>query len=694
MTDEAENEVTFVARLGTITGKRAERRRSMGLPVLIEAGEVEERQVDPETGRSLRCDIRLNAGTGKKLASGEMKRPEVPEGRDVRNEALIVDARRKAVARGLPYYFTCNMADVVLFSVALRPGEPDAEEGYWQLADITKSSQVAANLQTIEERWIEFLDDLEERLRVVETARPSVTTTDVIAIREALDAITAEAIDRTVAQIAADAGLADQIRDEAYSSFGFSVALNPKYAASFREELIQLVRLGAFVIAQKLVLYRLLAEVGPKRVTPFSMDPLADVSAITDPLDIQGIFRRATQHAIRRSKDYETAFNLQPLESVIFLEPGTAAEIAACRVGEVWQKLLNTISAVSWAAISQNLVGFLYESIVDPEFRHQLGQHYTREDVVDLLTTFAVRKPGDLVLDPASGGGSFAISAYRRKRLLGDDHEQALGETWAFEITAGAAELTTISLVTADTREPAAYPRVLLRDFFKVTPGMKTELQIPGDPHPLRVPKEFDAVVGNPPYISYRRQTNQKAVAAALTKASAVLPMPFFSGKSDEYVWFIVHATRFLRHGGRLAFVVSAAILFSDYGLPLIRFMARHYRIRAVIDSAVERWFVDADTNTVLLLIEREPDDDKRLSNDIRFVRLRRPLAQLLPAPQLAQRRDALEDLAEELLAAPAGSDDPRFLVNVVNQGRDGGVEYAPRGRGSAELGDDDEDDA
>jgi methylase of polypeptide subunit release factors len=622
-----------------------------------------------------------------------MKRPEVPEGRDVRNEALIIDARRKAIARGLPYYFTCNMADVVLFSVALRPGEPDSEEGHWRLADITKSNEVAANLPTIEDNWIAFLDDLEDRLRVVETARPSVTTADVIAIRHTLDAITAEAIDRTLAQVAADPGLADQIRDEAYASFGFAVALNPKYQASFRDELVQLVRLGAFVIAQKLVLYRLLAEVGPKRVEPFSLDPLADVSTITDPLDVQAIFRRATEHAIRRSKDYETAFNLQPLESAVFLEPQTPAEFAACRVGEVWQKLVNTISAVSWAAISQNLVGFLYESIVDPEFRHQLGQHYTREDVVDLLTTFAVRNAGDYVLDPASGGGSFAISAYRRKRDLGDDHAQALAETWAFEITAGAAELTTISLVTADTHEPAAYPRVLLRDFFKVTPGMKTKLQIPGDPQPLRAPKDLDAVVGNPPYISYRRQTNQKAVAAALTKMPATLPMPFFSGKSDEYVWFIVHATRFLRDGGRLAFVVSSAILFSDYGLPLIRFLAQHYRIRGVIDSAVERWFVDADTNTVLLLLEREADESAREDNEIRFVRLRRPLAQLLPAPHLAQRRDALEDLVDELLTAPAGSEDPRFLVNVVRQGRDAGVEYATSGRSSSELGDDEEDD-
>lgn len=688
---EAENEITFVARLGTVTGKRAASRRAQGLPVLIEAGEVEERQIDPATGRSLRCDIRLNSASGKKLASGEMKRPEVAAGRDVRNESLIEDARRKAVARGLPYYFTCNMAEIALFSISLRRGERDSEEGIWKLAPIKRSSQVAAHLKTIEANWSAFLDDLEGRLRAVESARPSVTTTDVVALRDAIDGIIEEATDRSVQRVGADQLLAEQIREEAFAAFGFTVALNSKYMANFRDELRQIMRLGAFVIAQKLVLYRLLTEVGPRRKDRFELDPLPTVSATTDPALIRDAFHQATQHAIRRSRDYETALNPQPLEPAVFIEPASAEEIANCRVGETWQQLIDTVNAVSWSAISQNLVGFLYEAIVDPEYRHQLGQHYTREDVVDLLTTFAIREPSDLVLDPASGGGSFAVSAYRRKRLLGDNHEQSLAETWAFEITVGAAELTTVSLVTADTAEPAAYPRVLLRDFFRITPGMRTELQIPSEPEQLRVPKAFDAVIGNPPYISYRRQTNQDAVASALRKMPANIPLPYFSGKSDEFVWFIVHSTRFLSIGGRLAFVVSSAILFSDYGIPLIRFLAEHYRICAVIDSAVERWFVEADTNTVLLWLERDDNQAARAKNMIRFVRLRRPLVQLIPAPGDPRRRDGLEDCAEEILSAPAGSEDPRFMVNIVTQGQDGGLEFAEGESAGDKLPDKDE---
>ena len=67
------NEVTFVGHLGTTTSLRAERLRGEGRFPLIANGEVEERQVDPDTGRVLRCDIRLNAQGGRKLASGERK---------------------------------------------------------------------------------------------------------------------------------------------------------------------------------------------------------------------------------------------------------------------------------------------------------------------------------------------------------------------------------------------------------------------------------------------------------------------------------------------------------------------------------------------------------------------------------------------------------------------------------------------
>lgn len=692
MPPDTTNELTFVARLGTVTALRAERKREADEPFLIASGEVEEKQLD-ELGRVRRCDIRLNTRGGRKLASGEVKRPEVPEGRDPRNPTLVADARRKAIARGLPYYFTCNFAEVVLFAVTDQPGRPDREEAAFRLAPITHSSEVDAYMEEIAANWVAFLDDLEGRLLARGHTRPSVTNADVIALRDAIYAIVEECIARVENRLASDKTLAEATRLEAHETFGFPTSLNPTYRAQFREEIQQILRFGVFVVGQKLVLYRVLQDAGPRRRPPFALDPLTIPHSSSDPAAVKGIIDLAVAHAIDRSRDYETAFLPSPVQDLVFLRPSNPQEVMECRVGEVWSRLLAAVEAVSWVSISQNLLGFLYEVIVDPQFRHELGQFYTREDVVDVLVTFAVRGPADVVIDPAAGGGSFLRAAYQRKRDLGATHEEALAETWAFEIAAFAAELSTISLATADTHEPAAYPRVLLRDFFDARPGERTELKVPGVGD-LTVPTEVDAVIGNPPYISYRRQTNQAKVLNALATLPRNIVLPEFSGKSDAYVWFVVHATQFLAQHGRLAFVLSSALLFSDYGIPLIRFISQHYKIVSVIDSMVERWFPDADTNNVLLMLERETDSDARQSNDIRFVRLRRPLAQLIPPPGDPNRRQVVEDLIETLVGAPAGSADPRWVVTLIEQGEDGGLEFAPRGQTlEMTLGEDDDED-
>jgi hypothetical protein len=231
---------------------------------------------------------------------------------------------------------------------------------------------------------------------------------------------------------------------------------------------------------------------------------------------------------------------------------------------------------------------------------------------------------------------------------------------------------------------------VLLRDFFEISPGLETVLEIPGVLGQLTVPKAFDAVIGNPPYISYRHITNQTAILRALA-SDTELTLPKFSGKSDAYLWFIVHATRFLKQGGRLAFVVSAGMIFSDYGIPLIRFLGRHYRIRAIIDSIVERWFAEADTNTVLLLLERETENEKREKNEMRFVRLRRPLTQIIPSPGDASRREVIETFLEELIDGVIDHADPRMHINKIVQGGDGGLTLANSNDGPDLLDEEDE---
>lgn len=185
---ESMNEVTFVAQLGAVTAVRAAAAKAAGSPVLIAQGNVEEAQRD-STGSVKRCDMRLSSAGGRKLVSGEMKRPEVPEGRDPRNVDLVADARNKAVSRGLPLYFACNMAEIVLYEVSLHTGVPDRELGQFQLAPITRSGQVAAFSEEIAQGWDRFLDEVERHLQVIGKARPAPTSMDVLKLRAAISSV-------------------------------------------------------------------------------------------------------------------------------------------------------------------------------------------------------------------------------------------------------------------------------------------------------------------------------------------------------------------------------------------------------------------------------------------------------------------------------------------------------------------------
>ena len=132
------------------------------------------------------------------------------------------------------------------------------------------------------------------------------------------------------------------------------------------------------------------------------------------------------------------------------------------------------------------------------------------------------------------------------------------------------------------------------------------------------------------------------------------------SGRSDIYTYFFTHAAHLLKPGGYLGFVTSVGWLDTDYGFKLQEFFLRNFRIVAVIESQVEKWFEDARVTTAVTILQREEDSAKRNANSVRFIQLRRPLADIytealdrpLSDEGEADRQadmDAVRDLIEEI---------------------------------------------
>ncbi|HEY9231301.1 MAG TPA: N-6 DNA methylase [Blastocatellia bacterium] len=255
--------------------------------------------------------------------------------------------------------------------------------------------------------------------------------------------------------------------------------------------------------------------------------------------------------------------------------------------------------------------------------RHRYGQHYTPGDVARLLAAFAVRAAADLVFDPACGDGRLLAEAINVKRQLAVQAppECLARAVFGIDRSAQAAALAA-----------ATGAQVGQADFFNVEPGEQLTDR-------LRLPQNFDAVIGNPPYIRQEVMgaPDKRRIARRLAsdrQLASEVNWPRWSGRSDIYVYFFARAIRFLKAGGRLVFLTASSWLDAGYGAALRQFLLNNFRVIAVIESTAESFFADASVNTSIAVLEREPDAERRAANLIRFVQLNATLAAILNQPE------------------------------------------------------------
>jgi hypothetical protein len=170
---------------------------------------------------------------------------------------------------------------------------------------------------------------------------------------------------------------------------------------------------------------------------------------------------------------------------------------------------------------------------------------------------------------------------------------------------------------------------VLQKDFFDLRAGEE-------------FPSDFDAIVGNPPYT---RQEGITKIApdVAVYKDKLINNALYFHGRkiadlsrrAGLHAYFFVHGTKFLRPNGRFGFIVANSWLDVEYGGGLQEFFLQNYKILAIIESKVERWFEQADVNTCVVILERCDDEHERNENFVRFTLLKQPLRQFMPAAHL-----------------------------------------------------------
>jgi methylase of polypeptide subunit release factors len=215
---------------------------------------------------------------------------------------------------------------------------------------------------------------------------------------------------------------------------------------------------------------------------------------------------------------------------------------------DAWRGLLRGIESVGFREVPSDVVGRIFQKLIGPEERHRYGQHFTGDDVVNLINAFCIRAPGDTVLDPACGSGSFLVRAYSRKRHLdlARTHLDVLRVLFGCDVALYPAHLATLNLAAREINDEANYPRVARRIFLDFNPADPFCTIPDGNDGqiPVALPT-LDAIVGNPPYIRHEKIVSADKVRTGAL-ATAAWPDMHLNRRSDLHCDFWPAAARLI----------------------------------------------------------------------------------------------------------------------------------------------------
>ncbi|MBN2579569.1 MAG: N-6 DNA methylase [Pirellulales bacterium] len=614
-------------------------------------------------GRRKRKDLRFFNQNGKLVLCGEVKLPGTPQGRSPYDAKLCQDAEAKANDAGIRYFFTWNVNYFVLWDRSLWD-KPLLDRRVWQrqLARTLTGPEDVAREDNLNFIKTHFLPDLLRDLAdILSGRRRDWLPPDDIFIRsleshldwpvQLASSYILEQTDKSKTfDLRVQRWMADQDRTFIRTPHEEWVKATDNMAKTL-----------AYVWANRLIFYKALRARFP------DLPRLELRSSVKKPDEAMEVFNRFFQKAVERSGDYE------PL-----LMPDTkdwAAELIFHPVNAIdaWRGLLHGVESVDFREVPSDVVGRIFQKLIGPEERHRYGQHFTGDDVVDLINGFCIRKAEDVVLDPACGSGSFLVRAYYRKRQLDPtrQHIDLISELYGCDIALYPAHLATLNLAAREINDKANYPRIARRNFFDITPS-KSFCQLPdasGGHQSIGLPV-LDALVGNPPYVR-QEKVEKKDKARFGQIACEVWPDLRLSGRSDLHCYFWPAAARLLKSDGHFGFLTSSSWLDVEYGFALQGWILRHFRIIAIMESAAEPWFEDARVKTCITILQRCDDEAARMANRVRFVRLHRKIADIIGVPSgqdEGDRQAAIDALRERIMGTDEDCQDQDMRIIIKAQ--------------------------
>lgn len=467
--------------------------------------------------------------------------------------------------------------------------------------ELTEAAERA--LKTLEKRYREYWDRLEDARRnlsgALEETRRRILARLEGEYPEALKALFERHLPR----------FADQYGREIE---GEETPTNPRireaFAADSAAALIARVLFLRFLEDLELTKKRRLTNGGPERWQEF-------VEFLTD---------RATALVKVASLDLSGAYR-EPFEEETFswvLETNGEMDRSL-------QRLILRVNAYDFAKLSEEVLGDIYQSFLPPDKRKRLGEFYTPKEVVDLILRETALSHEDLypeVLDPACGSGSFLVRYLHhrveevQRRGIALDPEALSRSVWGFDLNPFAAYVSMFQLLWGLLRLKGERPEVRVYNLNSLLDdGDIAYLVRRSLGEEARDEREWDYVVGNPPYI--------RAERAKYGGVIKDLYQEVWGQNVDTGLLFLWRAIRgnkrtgkpWVRREGRLGMVVSGGYASSEAAAPVwsLLWPGEKWSLRKLVwlefieEGGRQKNIWDAARIPMVLILERTPPKEE-----------------------------------------------------------------------------------
>lgn len=598
-----------------------------------------------------RTDVRVERHDGSILFTGEAKRPDTPMGVHPLVVSEVNDAVQKAQLQGAAYCFTTNFIQVAYLNAGsglhaqpllrlqgdlitfVDPSYAN-QIGWWNaLTSPERKAAVEDGLRSLFERY---------RLSVIGQAPP--LSIDSMAL-DYFKAIT-DALHDPIGRVVSSSY-------ERASSSIHQQALAAGLDMDNAQERQYLVAQGIAEVLTATLFHRLLRDYFD------TLDPLLGGTMPKTAEALKAAVVSGLLEAVTITGDYKPILVISDVAQwVLAVSPSDAMPH--------WMALFDFVERLDLHLVSSDILGTIFERLISPERRHELGQHYTQPRLARAMARWGVRSAETVVIDPACGAGTFLVETYQRHQELGLAHDEALKMNLGNDIDSFAVHLASINLATRRIKKGLNHPLVRQGDAFSLSPGNVNMLHVfaaseqePED-HPLQ---KVDLVIANPPY--GRNAENELRFLAHL-QGHGITGLPRTTG-INLAAWFVLLGVMLAKSDARMAYVLPSGVLQNDNLGSWRSWLRQRYDI-TIWHTESDVWFSDARVAACVMLFEPRRATGEGLGN-LHFVNVLEPVdGDLHWIDGIASPAEKV--VIRDLSALPAGADllIPGTIPEVLNE--------------------------